>query len=90
MAGMRKGIPKEETNSCYGGGAGEIERNALEEHGAFFRVLGKVLPKDEVCINGRFAYTIKRNSLKAGRAKTDAHIDTQRRLDSRFRVKAPQ
>ena len=34
---------------------------------------GEDVPKDEVCINGRFAYTIKRKPLKAGNVQTEAY-----------------
>ena len=39
------------------------------------------------CINGRFAYKIKRKTLKAGHVKAEACIDNERRLDSRFCAK---
>ena len=46
--------------------------------------------KDEVCINGRFAYAVKRKPLKAGHVKTEAYIDSERRLDGRFCAKGFQ
>ena len=47
------------------------------------------VPKDELCINGRFAYTINHKSLKSGPVK-QGHIDNQRRLCARFCVKGFQ
>ena len=41
-------------------------------------------PKDEVRINGRFAYAIKHKPPEAGREKTDAYVDDRRMLDGRF------
>ena len=51
------------------GASRKVEIKALEEHGAFIRVLGKDVPNDEVCTSGRFVYTLKRKPLKAGHAK---------------------
>ena len=57
---------------------------------AFVRVLGRGVPKDEVCIDGRSVYIIKHKPLKSGHAKTEAYIDSQRRLDARMCVKGLQ
>ena len=53
-------------------------------------VLRKDVPKDEVCINGRFVYEIKHMPLGDGHARTDAHIDDQSRVGARFCAKGPQ
>ena len=45
------------------------------------------VPGDVACINCTFAYTMKRNPSKAGGTKTDAHVEDQRRLESRFYVR---
>ena len=50
-------------------------------------VLRAGVPKDEVCINGRFGYTSKHKPLKDGHARADGYIGDQRRLDSSFCVK---
>ena len=84
MHGMRKGIPKEETYNYYGDAPRRVEIAALGDHGPFSRVSSKDVPKAEVCINGRFVYTIKRKQSKAGHTRTNAYIDSQRRLDARF------
>ena len=39
-----------------------------------------------MCINGRSVYITYRKPLKAGREKTEAYIDSESRLDSRFYV----
>ena len=84
MPGMRKEIPKGETSNCYGGAARQEAIKALEGHGPFIRLVRKDVPKDEVCINGRFVYAIKNKPLKDGHAETDAYIDSPRRLDARL------
>ena len=47
-------------------------------------MLNKDIHKDEVCINGRFVYTVKRNPLEGGHTRTTDYIDGRRRLDARF------
>ena len=53
----------------------------------FVNVTKKDVPRNEVCINGKFAYAIKHKFVDAGHGKTEACIDNERRLDSRFCVK---
>ena len=49
--------------------------------------MGKAVPKDEVCINGRFVYATNHKPLTAGHARTDEYIDDIIRLDARSCVK---
>ena len=49
-------------------------------------VTHKDAPNDEVCINGRFVYTMKRKAIWVGHTNTEAYIDDERRLDARLRV----
>ena len=72
MPGMRKGTPKGGLITVMGIPRGKLKYGALGENGTFIRVLRNDVPKDGVCINGMSVYTIKHNTLKAGRAKTDA------------------
>ena len=65
------------TYNWYGGAARQVEIKALEDHGTFRMVLRKDVPKDEVCINGRFVYTTKHNPPEDGHAKTDAYVDAR-------------
>ena len=58
----------------------------MEEHNTFIRVLIMDVPKDELCIDGRFVYTVMHKLLKAGHVKTEAYMDNQRRSDTRFDV----
>ena len=50
----------------------------------FIRVLINGAPRDEVRINGRFAYTTEHMPLKEGHAKTEAYVDGRRRRNDRF------
>ena len=74
----------------WGYRGGEVEIKALGEHGAFLRVLRNDVPKDGVCINGRFVYAIKHKPLKAVHARSDAYVGGQGRLDARLRAKGSQ
>ena len=40
--------------------------------------------KGEVCINGRFFYTIKHKPMNDGHTRTESYIDGRRWLDARF------
>ena len=68
MPRTRKEITKEETNNCYGGAARRAGLNDLEEHNTCIRVSKKDVRKDEVRIDGRFVYNVKRKPPKAVRA----------------------
>ena len=54
MPGMRKEIPTGETYNWYGNAERQVATEELEVRGAFLRALRKDVPKDEVCIDGRF------------------------------------
>ena len=69
MEGWREEIPKYEKHNYNGDAARQVAIIALGDHGTFIRALSKDFTMGGVCINGRFAYTKKRNSLKAGRKK---------------------
>ena len=73
MPGIRKDIQKEATSNCYGGR--RMASGVVKALGEWYFCKGSEIdaPKDEVCINGRFAYAIKRMSMKAGRVKTEAY-----------------
>ena len=90
MRGARKGTPKDETYNYYGDSERQVDIESLEDHGSFRRVLSKDVPKGEVCINGMFAYTIKRKQLKAGHTRTESYIEGKRRLGGRFCAKGYQ
>ena len=53
-------------------------------------LLSKYVPRDGVCIDGRFVYTTKQKPSGEGHTKTEAYVDDQRRLDSRSCVKGFQ
>ena len=62
----------------------------LEAHGAFIRVLSREVPRDGVCIDGRFVYAMKHNPLKAAPTKTEAYTDDQRWRDALLGVEVFQ
>ena len=80
---MGEEIPKGETYKLYGDVDGEVEIQAIEEHGDFMRVPDGDAPKGEVCINGGFFYTAKHRPLEGGHPKTESYIEHARRLDAR-------
>ena len=88
--GMGNVIPKEDAYNIYGGDSAEVEIEALRDRDTFIRVPQWGVAKEEVCIIGRFVYTMRRKPLKAGRANTEAYIDNERSLDARFCAKVPQ
>ena len=74
MPGMRKAIPKEETQNKYGGASRRIEIEAIQKHGdcrksSFLRDSGR-----GSLIEGRFAYTIKNKPIADGNKKTGAYM----------------
>ena len=73
MAKMSRETPKEDTYNCYGGASRQVEIEELEDHGVFRRALRKDVPKDEVCINGRFVYTTKHKPMEAGHPRTASY-----------------
>ena len=76
--------PREETCNYYGDAARQVEIISLGCHGEFIMVLCRDVPRDGVCINGRFAYTTKQKPLGAWHAKTEAYVGEHRMLDERF------
>ena len=84
---MWEEIPKEETQYRYGGAARKIEIASIGKHGTFIRIPFSEIPEAESVISGRFSYTMKNKPISAGRKKTGAFFDENRKLDARFRVK---
>ena len=82
----RKETQRGGTYNSSGNSERKLGIQALEERGASIRVANakEDVPKDEVCITGWFVYTMKNEPLQAGRSKTGAYIDHERRLDDRF------
>ena len=72
MPGIRKEMHKRGNYNRYGDSAMTIDIGALEEHGAFVRLLSKDVPKYGVCINAMSAYTIKGKPLEDGHSITNA------------------
>ena len=84
MPGMRKEIPKWGTSNCYGDTERRGKIKALWGHNTSVVAMETDVPKDAVCINGRFVYTLKHKALKAGRVKTASCIENESLLDARF------
>ena len=66
IPGMRKGIQRRETYNNYGDDARIVEIKELECLGTFIRALSTDVPRDGVCIDGSFAYTMKNKPLGSG------------------------
>ena len=82
MPGMRKEIPKEETQNKYGHAARKIEIVAVGKHGTFIRVSFVEIPDGASLIEGGICIRNQNNPIAAGRAESGAYMDEKRKLDA--------
>ena len=81
MPGMRKEIPKEETQNKYGDASRKLKLAQLGNMVRLYEYHFQRFRKGSL-IEGRFAYTVKNKQIAAGHKKTGAYLDGDRKLDA--------
>ena len=84
---MRKEIPENETRNKYGNAARKIEIKAFMDMGAVERVHKSAIPPSAQILTGRFVYAIKKKPVEKESDWTGAHVDWDRKLDARLRIR---